>query len=672
MYAWELAAWACWSAPIAGALLVPVAAKVSEKLRDYLAVASVGISALASLFLLPLLISVHEWPLRAVYEWVSVPLPRGSIDFGIGVLVDPLSIILAVVVSTISFSIMVYSLGYMHGDPGLTRYWFFMCLFVGDMLLLVLSDNLVQMLFGWEGVGLCSYALIGYWYEDSRRKWLIYWVGEEPEAYPPSHCGLKAFLMTRFGDVLMLAGAFIVASLTGTLSFTELSNAAGSVPTELRWLLPISLILILFGAIGKSAQLPLMEWLPDAMAGPTSVSALIHAATMVKAGVFLVARLFPIALAWTSLEPSVIAFFEAVAWIGALTAFVAATQALVSTELKKVLAYSTVSQIGYMMLALGAGGLAHEHAIGLAGGVLHLVSHAFFKAALFLTAGAVIHECGSRFLRHMGGLKSRMPITFYSMTIAALALMGVPPLSGFWSKDTVLEAALLSGATPIFALGVVTAALTAFYSLRMLGLVFFGEESEFLREREKRGHHVHEAPPVMWVPYVALVAVTIALGAVMPLTKHYVEELLSYNVPLASSHVPEGTSEAGAIMVAASSLAALALGAAPAVAMYVRRTVSPEPLVKGWLRALRYFLFRRYYINALYYKVAVEGTTRASVATFKYLETGCIDALNYALAKAVRAASSAFRKTHTGYLGHYVTAFMAGILTLLILLMLVP
>ena len=668
---WEICAWGSWVAPVVGALLTPLLAKAGKRARDYGAVFFSFLSVVATVQLIPLLFAGAEWPLRSKISWIVIPGAPVLGELEAGMLLDPLSIVMANVVSIVSFLIMVYSLDYMHGDPGLTRYWFFMNFFIGNMLLLVLSDNLVQMLFGWEGVGLCSYALIGYWYRDSKEDWLKCWVGEPPEAYPPSHCGLKAFLVTRFGDLLMLAGMLMILALAGTLDFVELGGAVSRVPEHSAWLLAPALVLLLGGAIGKSAQLPLMEWLPDAMAGPTSVSALIHAATMVKAGVYLVARMFPIAYSWSLVLPEVSVFFTAALWIGAITAFVAATQAVVSTELKKVLAYSTVSQLGYMMMALGAGGLASEFVLGYAGGLFHVMNHAMFKAALFMAAGSVIHACGSRFLRDMGGLKRHMPVTFYSMLIAALALMGVPPLGGFWSKDAVLEAALVAGQYAPFAIGVITAALTAFYSLRMIGLTFLGEESPSLKEKEEKGHHVHEAPARMWLPYAALVAGTVGIGLAGPLFKSGLEEVLGtyleHLVAHASHHSPGGME---VLITTACSLGALLLGAVPAYLLYVKRTIRPEAIVEksALLRGLRTFLFRRYYINALYYKAFVNPAISGSRIVLKSLELGVIDRANYLVAAGVRAFSSAFRKTHTGLLNHYVIAVIAGLLLIVLLL----
>lgn len=686
-------AWLSWLFPMIGAFLTPLLAKINPKVRDYGAVLFSFLAALMTIMLIPLLFSVEALPKWEVLPWIELegfPV-LSKIEFG--VLVDPLSIIMANVVAVISFLIMVYSLGYMKGESGLTRYWFFMNFFIGNMLLLVMSENLVQTLFGWEGVGLCSYALIGFWHRDAKEDYLKTWVGEPPEAYPPSHCGMKAFITTRIGDISLLIGIVIIVAFTGTLSYMELIEKVEHLPHEFMWILVPAAILLFGGPIGKSAQLPLMEWLPDAMAGPATVSALIHAATMVKAGVYLVGRLFPIMYVASKFYPEMVSFFYVVAWIGVITAFVAGTQAITSNEIKKVLAYSTVSQLGYMMLALGVAGTTVEFFIGYTAGVFHLMSHAIFKAALFLTAGAVIHAVESRFLHHMGGIKKEMPITFWSMTLTAFSLMGVPILfSGFWSKDLVLESTLLAGQPILFALAAITAAITAFYSVRMLSLTFLGKKSKHIHELEHEGHHVHEAPKVMWMPYSILAVATVlfGIGAITLLPsggfggwlEHTFESYLSKlpgmehsSTLLAAELATEGTlpKELAVIITIGTSLTALAIGAFIAYKLYIRRSPDPAKLVgsKGVLKSLWNFLFRRWYVNAFFYKVFVYPTISFSNWALKHIEIGGIDKFNYVLANAVRGFSNRFRRTHTGLLNYNVIGMIAGIILLLILVYMV-
>jgi len=661
-------AWLCWITPIAGALLTPLLAKAGSKVRDYAAVAFSLMTAVMALMLLPLLFyHLEDLPLHSQVPWIEAPGMPVLRELKAGVLLDPLSIIMANVVAFISFLIMVYSLGYMHGEEGLTRYWFFMNFFIGNMLLLVLSDNLIQMLFGWEGVGLCSYALIGFWYRDSKKDWLKCWVGEGDEAYPPSHCGMKAFMFTRFGDLLMLLGALILLAYTGTLNFLELGEAVKTAPIPI---LLVAGLLLLGGPIGKSAQLPLMEWLPDAMAGPTTVSALIHAATMVKAGVYLVARIFPIFyhVAWVGGTPNqLVGFFYAVAWVGALTSFVAATQAIPSTELKKVLAYSTVSQLGYMMLGLGVAGLTMDYIVGYAGSIFHLISHALFKASLFLAAGAIIHAVHSRFLYHMGGLRKYMPKTFIFMSLAAFSLMGVPVVfSGFWSKDMILEATLIAGEPILFAIGVVTAGLTCFYTVRMLGIVFMGES--------KSKSKPHEAPIVMLAPYAILAAITVGLGVGGFMVKDAVEELfhryLGHSLKFTHTFVDAVPETTAMFATLVSTLVMLVVGSYVAFKVYVRRSPPPEKITeKGWLSALRGFIFKRWYINRVYYFLFVWLPVAVFRWVFHNVEKPIIDGFNYFVASGVLDLSERFRRTHTGILSYNVLGMVLGMLVVFLLLL---
>src|SRR5437867_726514 len=413
-------AWMVWILPFIGASLIPAIAKAGNRARDYIAVGFALSSAVAAATLLPLGIGGEQ--VHSQVSWIPI------LKLQAGTLADPLSIVMANIVAWISFLIFIYSVGYMHGDKNLTRYWFFMLFFIGSMQLIVLSDNLLMLFFGWEGVGLASYALIGFWYRDKKE----HFVGKEghkaggiPMWASPTHAGLKAFLMTRAGDTMMLAGMFLIFAYSGTFGFKELiQNQAWAAQMSQQNLLVPAAVLLFGGAIGKSAQFPLNEWLLEAMTGPTPVSALIHAATMVKAGVFLVARIGPLFFALAAF--GMVQFFEVVAWVGAITAFLLASQALVNPEIKKVLAYSTGSQIGYMMMALGIAGLSTQFAEGYSAGFFQLISHALFKASLFMGAGALIHTVGSRFMTDMGGMRRYMRKTYIFMLLAGLSLAGAP------------------------------------------------------------------------------------------------------------------------------------------------------------------------------------------------------------------------------------------------------
>ena len=610
------------------------------------------------------------------------------------------------VVAWISFAIMVYSLGYMRGDPNLTRYWFFMIFFIGSMQLIVLSDNFLQLFFGWEGVGLCSYALIGFWKSDKEKDYVGtpgHTVLGIPQAYSPSHAGMKAFVMTRVGDVAFLIGILTLFFYSGTFDFVKLAEEHGWAVELARsgLLIPVA-VLIFGGAIGKSAQFPLQEWLPDAMAGPTSVSALIHAATMVKAGVFLVARIGPIFAGAVESVGVIAPFFETIAWIGAFTAFLAASQAMVANEVKKVLAYSTISQIGYMMLALGVAGLTANFLSGFIAGFFHLTSHAIFKAALFMGAGALLHATHSKYMTDMGGLRKEMRYTFIAMSIAAGSLAGVPLLSGFWSKDAILAAVLDIGnpglAIPLFTLATITAVMTAFYSARMIGMIFFGKKSEHLEKMEKDGYQIHEAPKVMLIPYAVLAGVTLLLG----LTGPFFEGFLDFTFASHLEHsfglavVEEGFS-INPIALSAS-VGALGIGGFFGYTYYIARKSDPSKILASHSRinGIHRFLENRWYINSIYYIIFVNGSIRFANLLHRWIEVAILDRINSTVSSSViffsslsgkfdqyvvdgtvnRVATASLffsrmiRRIQTGVTEQYVFAFSSGIVFLMILMML--
>ena len=692
----EIFGWLTWGLPFIGAILTPLFARIHPKMRDYGAVAFAFLGAVSAALLFPIILSGATQDVQV--NWIT------SLNIKAGVLLDPLSIIMANTVAWVSFLIMIYSLAYMKDDEGLTRYWFFMNFFIGSMLLLVMSDNLLQLFFGWEGVGLCSYALIGHWYRDPLDKW-VGTIGDKalgvPMAYSPSHSGMKALIVTRIGDIGLLIAIFMIYAYSGTLNFVQLSK-------EVSWALPLSrlgllipvALLFFWGPIGKSAQFPLHEWLPDAMAGPTSVSALIHAATMVTAGVYLVGRAGPMFYNIVLQYGQPTLFFEAVAWIGAFTTFMAATQAVVSKELKKLLAYSTISQIGYMMLGIGAGGLASEFVTGLTAGIFHLMTHALFKAAAFLAAGAILHAVESRYMGDMGGLRHSMKITFASMVIALLALSGVPPLSGFWSKDAVVATTVLTGQMPLLLLAWGTVALTFLYSLKVIGMVFMAPKSEHVKKLEEEGHHVHEAPALMWVPYLLLALATVAIGLAGPYVEaFFAQSLANTATPLAATGVPlDPAVEQHASLVATSgSLIMLAVGGTFGYLLYISGRLKPTSIVgeKGFVRGLYNFLWERWYINPAYYRAFVYGTISAagalkdsletgffdrisgSVATFSVglssrgqrIDVGVIDGIINGIASVGRKFSSTLKRLQTGIPQEYVAVFALGLFALVVVIL---
>jgi NADH-quinone oxidoreductase subunit L len=622
--------WLIWPAPLAGALLTPVFAKIHPRVRDYGAVAFTFIAAVLST-LTAFTVAQGDYQIA----WISSSI----FNVNAGVLVDPLSMFLVNIVAWISFLIMVYSLQYMKGEFGLTRYWFFMNLFIGNMLLLVLADNLLLMFFGWEGVGLCSYALIGHFYHDEAE----HWVGVPgdtalgvPQAFPPSHAGMKAFVMTRIGDIALLIAIFLIFATAGTFNYSELAAKLGqsgnwaSVLSGFGLLLPTAL-LFFGGPIGKSAQFPLQEWLPDAMAGPSSVSALIHAATMVKAGVFLVGRMGPILFIALSLSHQVTPFFGTIAWIGTFTAFLAATQATVAREIKKVLAYSTVSQIGYMMMALGIAGLSADFIAGYSAGLFQLMSHAIFKASLFLAAGWVIHVTETRFMDEMGGIAKAMRLTSVSMLLAGLSLIGIPPFGGFWTKDSILSSAFQSSQFVFYGIGLATVLLTAFYTTRMLGITFAGKSSSHVDELAEEGKPVHEAGLIMLVPYLVLAIASLGLGILYPFYSGPLSNYIAKSLPSALSigAVP-GLSLTEFLLYGASSGMA-AIGLVLGYLLYFRRPYVLPTRVKG----LRAFLWHRWYLDAINYRVFVGGLTSASRGLYRYMEQGIWDKLSSTVARDV-------------------------------------
>jgi NADH-quinone oxidoreductase subunit L len=655
-YPWP---WLSWIIPVFGAVLMPLFGKIDHKLRDYGAVFFAALASVAAASMIPSLLSGHTHGDIKLLTWFT--FPNGA-PLEIGVLVDPLSIIICNVVAFISFLIVVYSVGYMHGDPNLDRFWFFFLFFIGNMLLLVLSDNLLQTLIGWEGVGLCSYGLIGYYYRDAKERWLG---GPPPtKMFPPSHCGMKAFVVTGIGDVFIIASVFIIYYFAGTLNYHELINTAPEWLAQMgavKGLIPLTAIFFLGGPIGKSAQFPLHEWLPEAMAGPTSVSALIHAATMVKAGVYLVARMSPVFYIGTYVLhlPAAKIYFTAIALVGAFTCFLAASQALVSVELKKILAYSTVSQIGYMMLGLGLSGFSEEAYIaGLTAGVFHLASHALFKGALFLCAGSVIHAVESIYTFNMGGLKKHMPKTYLLMGLATLSLSGIPPFSGFWSKDAVFLSALVAG-TPLAMLllvvGVVSAAMTFAYSIRYISRTFLHEESEYIHELEHEGHHVHEAPSIMWAPISILVALFCVIGLlglaglVSPSLSpevfieeqmhHALEHILPYEVA-EHLHVPH-ISGSTKLVGAALSAVALAAGGYLGYNFYWARNWDSWAWVQDsdTRKSIYKFLWNRWYMNPAFYLVFVDGLINLSKGIYGVFESGVMIPLSDVVARTSESVS---------------------------------
>ncbi len=679
----DIAAWLIWIIPFIGALIIPAVGKASKHATGYVAVAFALMSALTAASLLPGALEAHE--VHEQVNWIN------AIGLKAGVLADPLAVIMANVVAWISFLIMVYSTGYMKGDKDIVRFWFWMMFFIGSMQLIVLSDNLLQVFFGWEGVGLASYALISFWYRDKKKDH----VGKEGRTvlglldyYSPTHAGMKAFIMTKVGDVMMIAGMLLIFAFAGTFGFKELvEDTAWATAMSAQGLLIPAAVLLFGGAIGKSAQFPLNEWLLEAMTGPTAVSALIHAATMVKAGVFLVARLGPLFFALGAAGILADQFFEIIAWVGAVTALLLATQGMVNPEIKKVLAYSTGSQIGYMMMALGVAGLSQQYVDGYTAGFFHLISHAMFKASLFMAAGSLLHVVGSRFMTDMGGLRKHMKKTYAFMWAAGLALMGAPFITtGFWSKDAIFAAVYESGnewALPIFSIAVLTAVITAFYTTRMLGMVFFGPKSKHVEKMESEGHRIHDASLSMWAPYGILAVLTIGIGIIGLSVEgdlhHLFEEYLEHSFGIHTikhateeSMLPGFLSELNPIALGAS-LVAFATGIGLGYIFYIGRWVDPVRFVNSnlFFYAIHKVILNRWYLNAIIYWCFVVAPLWLARGIFRYFEQTAIDyGMNMGLQKAVSWGAKVVQGTQTGVAQSYLFVFGAGLLFVVLILLL--
>lgn len=633
------APWVSWLLPILGSILVPAFFKAGKRVGEVYSVALGFVAAAFSLSMIPDVFGGHV--IEESVPWI--PLPSGEWVEG-GVLVDPLSVTMASIATGIGALILLYSLGYMSHEEGLPRYYFFMTFFIGGMALLVLSDNLLGLYIGWEIVGICSYALISFYYHRHEARL----------------AGIKAFITTRIGDVMMLAAVLLLLANFGSFRITELSHIIedsarnGLLDTQL---LAFILLLAFGGAMGKSAQFPLHVWLPDAMEGPTPVSALIHAATMVKAGVYLVAR-FSLTLVpfefFTSAQLS--GWYSTILVIGGFTSLFAASMGLVMNDIKRVIAYSTISQLALMFTALGVGSAA-----GWFGGVFHLLNHSVFKALLFLSAGAVIHSVGTNNMDEMGGLRRYMPITFYASLIGVLSLSGIPPFSGFFSKDLVINALLGSGQWLGLALITAASILTVIYSFRWLSMVFLGEPRFGVHgaHADGPGHkpHVHEAPPVMTIPLIILAAMAAVMG------------LPPIESALGGYFGIHGETEVSPLTFATSGLI-LGVGLVISYVFFLSRRVDPAIARSGvFLTSLHRMLTERYYIDRVYNLVFVDGLLALGSWIRKYPEERGIDGFNYAVARAFAPFVNVVRRLQTGSSNINISGIAVGIAILLIILL---
>jgi NADH-quinone oxidoreductase subunit L len=560
-----------------------------------------------------------------LFDWISA----GSLNIPLSFLVDPLSSIMLLIITGVGFLIHIYSIGYMHEDAGFGKFFSYLNLFIFFMLLLVLGSNYIVMFIGWEGVGLCSYLLIGFWYTNS--------------SY--ASAAKKAFVMNRIGDLGFLLGVFFIFTTFGSIEFSKIfPQAANMLPGD--GTITLIALLLFIGACGKSAQLPLFTWLPDAMAGPTPVSALIHAATMVTAGIYMIARsnvLFDLA-------PMV---QHLIAIIGLATALIGALIALTQTDIKKVLAYSTVSQLGYMFLGLGVG--AYD------GGFFHVITHAFFKALLFLGAGSVIHAMHhEQDMRHMGGLRKKLPITFITMLIGTLAIAGLPPFSGFFSKDEIL-AHVFEHNKVMWAIGVFTAFLTAFYMFRMLFLTFFGTYRGTHHAEEK----IHESPLSMTVPLIVL-AILSAVGGFIGIPEvlgghHWLSQWLS---PVIMHH-PEAGDHSTEFMLMGVTIAGVLISIGIAWSRYVKQNHIPVP-DEAQRPVLANISYHKFYLDEIYDAIIRKPLDGLSTFFYKIVDNKIVDGIVNGLGWGTSEASKGLRLLQSGNVGFYIFMMVLGIISLLL------
>ncbi len=602
-------------------------------LKERAAWLSVATSAVACGIAMPICFAVFRGTHFANdFTWLML----GTTPLKFGYLMDPLSATLLFMVTIVGTLIQVYATGYMHGDPRFSRFFAYVSLFMSAMLTLVISNNYLLFFMAWEIMGLCSYLLIGFYFEKDSA----------------ANASKKAFLTTRVGDIGFLLGFLTLFTAIGTLNFAQMNTllgAHGGHAALNHGLLSMAALFILCGTIGKSAQFPLHVWLPDAMEGPTPVSALIHAATMVAAGVFLVARSFSLFMVVPNVLPVVTA-------IGTITAFMAAFIALTQNDIKRILAYSTISQLGYMVTAMGLSGLG--------AGTFHLITHAFFKALLFLGAGSVIHGTHVQDIREMGGLFKKMPHTAVTFIIASLALAGIPPLSGFWSKDEILLSAFGSGNYLVFGVLLLTAFMTAFYMFRLIFLTFFGKA---------RNHdvHAHESPALMTLPLWCLAVGSVVIGIPgSPFMHHWFQKFMAEMV-----HYPEYEPSA---LVMACSIAVAVLGIGLAFVMYLKKTNWAAAVAKSFPSFYRLsfnkFFFDEFYVAYLikpfhalgrllfgFDATVVDGGVNgaASVTMFlsrvkQWIDTYIVDGFMNFLGTAVYFLNSITKRFQTGVVQNYM------------------
>ena len=629
----EYAAWLCWAIPFIALLFVPLVAKFGRKSVGWYAVAVMFLVVTCTVSLIPSALGAYGEPHVYSIPWMP------ALDIDLSILIDPLGTMMANIAACIGLLIMIYSVNYMETEKATPRFFFFMLLFVGGMLGLVMANNLLQMYFFWETVGLCSYSLIGFWYSR----------------VDAAKAGMKAFIVTRIGDIFLLLGILLLYVNTGTFNFLEIREliTTGHVSVPM---LAIS-ILMLIGAIGKSAQVPLHVWLPNAMEGPTPTSALIHGATMVKAGIYLVARIY---ILFSIVQP----WLTTITYIGGITAFLAATMALTSSDLKRILAFSTISQLGMIMAALGIG-----TELGWFASQFHVVSHALFKSLLFLSAGVVMHVTHTLDLKQLGGLRKEMPITFIVSVIGAFSLAGIPPFAGFWSKDTIFEAIILAENVPLFILIFGTSVLTAIYSIRWICKVFLGKKSKHLEKQ----HHLHDPKPVITIPLILLAGASCVAGFFKAPLEHYLE--IHFEASLT-----------GVLLASLTSTIILAVAVPTAYFLYYKKRNAPKTSGTFVKNSLYIAIFNGYYFDAAYNKVlrgvlgfgqilhrTVEtsgilhfpyvvagGTSKLVNVVYQIIETAALQKLPYAIAGGASRIANSTHEYIEAFLDRFVYVIAGG------------
>ena len=626
-------AWLIPLLPLLGFIIVGVLNKrLNVAMSGGIATAAVFISFIISALIFGEVAQEGSIPERVVlFDWIS----SGDLSIPFSFLIDRLSVIMLMVVTGVGTLIHLYSIGYMSHEQDHPRFFSYLNLFVFFMLLLVLGSNYIVMFVGWEGVGLCSYLLIGFWFKNIEY----------------SNAAKKAFIMNRIGDLGLLLGVFLMYMTFGSVNFSDVFSAASNLPQNNAAVTAICLLLFV-GAMGKSAQIPLYTWLPDAMAGPTPVSALIHAATMVTAGIYMVVR-SNVLYALSPDASSIVAF------VGIATAFFAATIGLKQNDIKKVLAYSTVSQLGYMFVALGVG--AYETAL------FHVITHAFFKALLFLGAGSVIHAMsGEQDIRRMGALKKVLPITHLTFLIGTLAIAGLPPFAGFFSKDEILAKVWMH--SPImFVILAITSVLTAVYMFRLYWLTFYGE----FRGSEHQKSHLHESPATMTIPLIVLAVLSAVGGFIgMPELFHAPHFLNEFLAPVIFKTSHEEASHTFEIMLMSISVVLLAVIMYATYSYYVTKKVRPEEDNEE-LDSFAKLLTNKYYVDEVYATLITKPLDKFAAFVYKYIDQGLIDGTVNGTGSILNNVSGQLRKIQTGHIGAYVFAMVIGIITILVLTMII-